>query len=177
MRGEETCLDCSLRFRDHVCASVSKGNRSFFDFHTGDRCSFGRCCCIAAVAPLLLHRFALFCSKQLCSVQYVRSTLHTSFCDAPSRLAKGVKVACFLFRRSNLRPSESHQPFSNFGTGLRVIDCMVPRCFAAVMATIMQRFLLWRALTKWDKKVIYEVGTACPRLLGWASMVVSGLDT
>ena len=153
VRGEETRRDCSFRFRDdHVCASVSKGNRSFLDFHTGDRCSFGRCCCITAVAPLLLHRFALFCSKQLCSVPCVRSTLHTSFRDAPSRFAKGVKVACFLFRRSNLRPSESRQPFCNFGTGLCVIDCMFPRCFAAVMATIMQRFLLWRALSKWRQQ-------------------------
>ena len=46
-----------------VQASVSKGNRSFFDIHTGDRCSFGRYCCIAAVAPLLLHRFALFATS------------------------------------------------------------------------------------------------------------------
>ena len=55
-------------------------------------------------------------------------------------------------RRSNLRPNESCPPFCNFGTGLRVIDCMVPRCFAAVMATIMQRFLPWQAIAKWRQQ-------------------------
>ena len=63
-----------------------------------------------------------------------------------------IKVAFFLFRRSNPRPNESRPPFCNFGTGLRVIHYMVPRCFAAVMATIMQRFLLWQAIAKWRQQ-------------------------
>ena len=37
----------------------------------------------------------------------VCSSLHTSFGNAPSRFAKGVKVAFFLFRRSNLRPNSA----------------------------------------------------------------------
>ena len=68
-----------------------------------------------------------------------------------------IKVAFFLFRRSNLRPNESCLPFCNFGTGLRVIDCMVPRCFEAVMATIMQRFLPWQAIAKWRQQGLPRV--------------------
>ena len=41
----------------HIAPSMSDGSRSFFDFHTGDRCSFERYCCITAVARLLLHHF------------------------------------------------------------------------------------------------------------------------
>ena len=43
--------------------SMSEGNRSYFDWHTGDRCLFERCYCIAAVAPLLLHRSAFFAAS------------------------------------------------------------------------------------------------------------------
>ena len=84
----------------------------------------------------------------------VCSSLHTSSCDARGQSARDVKVAFFLFPKvepateevsalraqANGGASESRQPFCNFGPDLRVIDC-IPRCFAAVMATIMQRFL------------------------------------
>ena len=134
-----------------VQASISQESRSFFDFHTGDRCSFERYCCITAVAPLLLHRFALFAASNcvLCRAFAPRCTQVFATCLADSQKVSRLH---FVSRRSNLRPNESCPPFCNFGTGLRVIDCMVPRCLAAVMATIMQRFLSWQAIAKWRQQ-------------------------
>ena len=155
------CSKCDCVFRGTLarqCASPSRscphiepsmsGSRSFFDFHTGDRCSFERYYCITAVAPLLLHRFALFAASNCVSCRAFALRCTQVFVTH----LKGVKVFFFLFRRSNLRPNESRPPFCNSGTGLRVIDCRVPRCFAAVMAMIMQRFLLWEAIAKWRQQ-------------------------
>ena len=65
------------------------------------------------------------------------SKLHVFFFSKVEPATGEVSV---LRERLNEGASGSRQPSCNLGGGLRVIECMVPRCFAAVMATVMQRF-------------------------------------
>ena len=131
----------------HIAPSMSDGSRSFFDFHTGDRCSFERYCCITAVARLLLHHFALFAASNCVSCRAFALRCTQVFVTHQADSQKVSKLYFFFFED---RTCDS--PFCNFGLGLRVIDCMVPRCSAAVMATIMQRFLLRQAIAKWRQQ-------------------------
>ena len=132
-----------------VQASVSWGSRSFFDFHTGDRCSFERYCCITAVAPLLLHRFALFAASNCVQCRAFAPRFTQVFCDVPSRFAKGVKVAFLAINRK----METTRSSTNLGR--RVPGCLVGEA-------------------QWFQDLIYDVIMCVVR--GWACEVRCGYD-